>query len=395
MGLGYYFGRLLGKAVGTMHNTDWFRVRRIVDPHFQLGVVKNLLGRMDDDFGTWFAKLEKHSGITRRSASEEPIWFEIDGLKVAERTPFKVVARALFDPVMTEEDFEKMYKMNEIHEKLVETAFLHQIPSYHWYRFLPTAANKRMDRYQELWKAVVLDIISRAQKQNKPCPISEMYKSVESGDMELLELLQTADEILYTNIDVTSTSLTWGLIHLAQNPEAQEKARKELFEALNNPQYGATEKERTAKYIEKQNTFLHFCVLEATRLVPLLFYSLPEVTAEEKLICGYRIPANTSVLIDANTLNRTAPIWQPDGDSYRPERFASISPTEYRYAFWRFGIGPRKCVGQFFGDKIAKMFLFHALRRFEFEIVGTVTKKKDLFVQTPECTFRVRPLKDD
>lgn len=114
------------------------------------------------------------------------------------------------------------------------------------------------------------------------------------------------------------------------------------------------------------------------------------MTAEEKEILGYRIPANTSVLIDAATLNRSSPCWSPDGDVYRPERFASLSPTEYRYSFWRFGLGPRKCVGQFFADKIVKMFLFHALRSFEYELSTEVVKKENLFVQTPEGRFRVR-----
>ncbi|KAJ3174876.1 hypothetical protein HDU87_006668 [Geranomyces variabilis] len=384
IGFGYYFGRLLGKAVGTMHNEDWFRVRRVVDPHFQMKVVKNMLPMMETDFRQWFEQLEKHAGAKHNGNA-----FEMDALTVAERTPVKVVARALFDPVLTKEDFETLIKMNEVHEKLVETAFLGHLPSYSWYRWLPTKANRMMDEYQEKWERLVLDMVARSRKENKPSPISEMYKSVEDGTMELIELLQTADEILYTNIDVTSTALAWGLIHLAQHPTAQAKARKEVFAAIENPEYGSTENERIAHYVALSGTYLHNCMLEAMRLVPLLYYSLPEVTAEAKEIGGYA----TSVLIDAYTLNRNAPCWAPDGDSYRPERFESLQGIDYRYSLWRFGIGPRKCVGQFFGDKIAKMFISSALRSFEYEIVGPITKKQNLFVQTPEATFRMTPIR--
>ncbi|KAJ3160785.1 hypothetical protein HDU88_007837 [Geranomyces variabilis] len=387
IGFGYYFGRLLGKAVGTMHNEDWFRVRRVVDPHFQMKVVKNMLPMMEKDFCEWFEQLENHAEAKHHGNA-----FEMDALSVSERTPVKVVARALFDPVLAEDDFEALIKMNEVHEKLVETAFLGHLPSYSWYRWLPTKANRMMDEYQEKWEALVLDMVARSRNENKSSPISEMYKSVEDGTMELIELLQTADEILYTNIDVTSTALAWGLIHLAQHPKAQAKARREVFAAMENPEYGATENERIAHYVALSGTYLHNCMLEAMRLVPLLYYSLPEVTAEAKEIGGYAVPANTSVLIDAHTLNRTAPCWAPDGDCYRPERFESLQGLDYRYSLWRFGIGPRKCVGQFFGDKIAKMFLSSALRTFEYEIVGPITKKQNLFVQTPEATFRMTPI---
>jgi Cytochrome P450 len=70
-------------------------------------------------------------------------------------------------------------------------------------------------------------------------------------------------------------------------------------------------------------------------------YALPELTHDPKVIRGYYIPPKTSMLIDAYTLNRSAPIWGDDGNSFRPDRFASITPTQYRYSYWRFGIGPR------------------------------------------------------
>lgn len=91
-----------------------------------------------------------------------------------------------------------MFKLNDIHEKLVETAFLHSLPQWSFYRFLPTAANRRMDAWDAEWERTCKDLIFRARKANTPSPVSHMYEAVEDGRMKMFELLQTCDEILYT-----------------------------------------------------------------------------------------------------------------------------------------------------------------------------------------------------
>jgi cytochrome P450 len=58
---------------------------------------------------------------------------------------------------------------------------------------------------------------------------------------------------------------------------------------------------------------------------------------------GYYIPPKSSIVVDGYTLNRTARVWGDDPNVFRPERFAGLSSAEYRYSFWRFGLGPR-CV---------------------------------------------------
>jgi gliotoxin/aspirochlorine/mycotoxins biosynthesis cytochrome P450 monooxygenase len=118
-------------------------------------------------------------------------------------------------------------------------------------------------------------------------------------------------------------------------------------------------------------------------------YSLPEITAEPKVIRGFHVPANTPVLIDAFTLNRKSDVWGPDGEAFRPERFAALgmSPTQYRYAFWRFGLGPRKCLGQHFGDMIIKSCVFQIFANYKVELGRSIDVFRDRFVQTADTAL--------
>lgn len=109
-------------------------------------------------------------------------------------------------------------------------------------------------------------------------------------------------------------------------------------------------------YICATDTPLHYAILESMRLSPPTFFSLPEQSGQDKVLPGgAALPAGTAVIIDAWTLNRHSEVWRTNSFEFDPTRFGELKPSDYRYSLWRFGMGPRKCVGQFFADKIIKM----------------------------------------
>jgi cytochrome P450 len=152
------------------------------------------------------------------------------------------------------------------------------------------------------------------------------------------------------------------------HPPFMARLQKELDAALSDESLGSNRQDRADAYIRKTDTLLHYCYLESGRLHPILFYSLPELTADPKIIHGYYIPAKTSVLIDTFTLNRDAPVWGTDGHVFRPDRFGEVLPAQYRYSCWRFGMGPRKCMGLTFADKIIKTILVAVLEKYDVEM---------------------------
>lgn len=97
--------------------------------------------------------------------------------------------------------------------------------------------------------------------------------------------------------------------------------------------------------------------------------------------------------MDTQRLNKTSPIWGDDGDTFRPERWDTITPQQARYSFLGYGMGPRKCLGKNVANVIIKLFLVSVVQRFELQAeAGTTQIKRDRFTCMPEemVTFRPR-----
>jgi hypothetical protein len=122
--------------------------------------------------------------------------------------------------------------------------------------------------------------------------------------------LQTLDESLYANLDVTTSAVAWNIILLAQHPEQQELLRKEILRNANDLQ----------AYVNRPGTFVAAAVVEAARLKPILgmsfksrtacvhacpradlallqAFSNPESAIEDKIIDGYLIRRGVSELL--------------------------------------------------------------------------------------------------
>lgn len=96
-------------------------------------------------------------------------------------------------------------------------------------------------------------------------------------------------------------------------------------------------------------------------------FSLPECTAVPKVIGGFRVPAHTSVIIDAGRLNSDAETWGPSADEFQPQRFETISPLKCRYEMMRFGVGANsgRCLGKHFADAIFKLAAVCMVQQYE------------------------------
>ncbi|KAL2045406.1 hypothetical protein ABVK25_012118 [Lepraria finkii] len=248
------------------------------------------------------------------------------------------------------------------------------------FNLLPTEAKRQMDTFHTQWEILNTNIIRSARQHNISCPIERIFRAVDhEGDMTMAEFLQTLDEILFTNIDITANVLVFMLTNLATHRPFQESLHAEIMQERNRPSYDI------AQYIGRQDTLLHYLGMECVRLRPAFWFSLPECTAVEKIIGKYRIPAQTPAVIDVRRLNSNPITWGSDGDVFRPERFAGLSSAQYRYGFMRFGVGSGKCMGKHMADVLLKMTAVAVLERYE---IGPVVVGGE--VKDGEITFAKR-----
>ena len=121
-------------------------------------------------------------------------------------------------------------------------------------------------------------------------------------------------------------------------------------------------------------------------------FSLPEETATAKIIGGYRIPARTPTVVDWKRLNTTPAIWGSDGELFRPERFANLSPHAYRYGLLRYGIGRGRCLGKNIADLILKMATLAVLERYTIRPGKGNGVRQDRFTVTSEDEIEFTPI---
>lgn len=72
------------------------------------------------------------------------------------------------------------------------------------------------------------------------------------------------DELLFTNIDVTSTVLAFLLINIAANQDFQSSLREEIATKQSQPSY------RLNDYVLEKDTLLHYAAMESVRMSPAL-----------------------------------------------------------------------------------------------------------------------------
>lgn len=76
--------------------------------------------------------------------------------------------------------------------------------------------------------------------------------------------MQTMDELLFTNIDVTSTVTASLLINISENQSFQAALREEIAATQSQESYNIKD------YIAKKDTLLHYAVMESIRMCPAL-----------------------------------------------------------------------------------------------------------------------------
>ncbi|KAF2897325.1 hypothetical protein ILUMI_08850 [Ignelater luminosus] len=162
--------------------------------------------------------------------------------------------------------------------------------------------------------------------------------------------------------ETSSTTTTFCLYELVQNPELQDKVREEIntvCEQYNGElTYDGVMK---LKYMEK-------CINETLRKYPPLPIHTRECTETYK-IPGTNLVINkgTSVLIPVMGIQND-PEYYPDPDRFDPERFSENVDKRHPAAWIPFGDGPRICIGLRFGMIQTKVGLAALLKRFRFTL---------------------------
>jgi cytochrome P450 len=206
----------------------------------------------------------------------------------------------------------------------------------------PTPRNRQFRRALcELDTFVYRLIDERCQSQHRRDDLLSRLVAARDGETgERMPATQLRDEVMTLFVaghTTVAATLSWTLYLLAQHPEVERTLQAELATVLEGRSPTARDLPRLA--------YTRMVIEEGLRLYPPTWLTA-RMPLEDDEIGGYRIPAQSVVLLSPYVLHRHPAFWEHP-ERFEPERFSpEQSARRPRFAYFPFGGGPRLCIGQ-------------------------------------------------
>ncbi|OLQ13211.1 Sterol 26-hydroxylase, mitochondrial [Symbiodinium microadriaticum] len=199
-----------------------------------------------------------------------------------------------------------------------------------------------------------------------------------------VEFTMEAGGMIIAGLDTTYNVLMWAMINLAQNPEAQQKLREEIYEVL-GPSGNFTREKLSAM------PYLKAVMRESHRLTPVLESITFRYIDSDLDLCGYSVPAGTRIDMGSAILQRDPKIVD-DPWAFRPERFMAEavqarkndplkSLLDHKLIEKPFSFGARMCLGARLAEMEMMILISQFIAKFRFEAEpGHIPRVHDTFI---------------
>ncbi|KAG5650385.1 hypothetical protein H0H81_012428 [Sphagnurus paluster] len=250
--------------------------------------------------------------------------------------------------------------------------------------FLSKIPNERTNAFKKITgsvEAIANELLERArlEKANTADTTDKsVIGSLVRSETASLNIHLTRDEIIAQNLlilagyETTAISLTWALIELCKNPEAQTNLREELSQLKDDPTYEQlTNGLPYLDAVASESLRLHPPVPETKReaqeddVIPL---TQPIRAADGTLIESIFIAKGTHLRVPIRALNRSETLWGKDAKAFRPSRWLDGGLSQQRASeiqgirhLLTFIDGPRACLGRMFALTEFKVILLSRL----------------------------------
>lgn len=371
-GAGQYLVALLGECLGFQNGDLWMNMRKLFNGYFSHALAIQTLPTMVEFIGGYVESTTKESSKV------------VDPFEYVSAIPFTCIANYLYGKShCTPERLSGLKELIPLHTDLLTFAFKTFWGRFKIFQFFQSDEMKGLRHFQDRFTQLSLEMVRNA--GNDPSVASELYSRVEQGELSFDSWIQTLDEILFANIDVTATVMSWALVEMARNPNAQHAVREEIHSST----------ELQEEYVKKTETHLHRVLLETLRLHPLLWFGFPEVVSKDIVIDGFQIPAHTPIVIDQFQVNYESEIWNPPnkpkgfGHEFHPDRFIGLGNRDVLMSSVTFGSGPRRCLGKNFAEIVVKTLLVNMVKHFELLLCDPVEYAENTFVVQPKTKVKL------
>jgi cytochrome P450 len=335
---------IVGDGLLTSGGDRWERQREAIQPAFFMSHIKNyaeiMVSRTEDTIEGW------RDGAT------------VDLREEMMRTTLEILVEAMFGEdidLAARGIYDAVEAMQEpLKPKNQPVTFL--APDW-----APVPFLRRADRALDHLDAQVYDLLEarrRADTDREDLLAMLLDSDAEMADEQIRDEMLT---FLFAGHETTALTLTYVCDLLSRNPEAEARLHDELAEVVD---------ERPTIEDVFEFEYAEAVVKEAMRLYPPAHEIRREPT-ENVTFGDYEVPEESLVVLPTWVLHRDDRFWN-DPEEFRPERFldgetgvssdtgGERSQTRMdrpEYAFFPFGGGPRRCIGQQFAMTEAQLVL--------------------------------------
>jgi cytochrome P450 len=229
----------------------------------------------------------------------------------------------------------------------------------------PTPKNLRANREYDFLDSVVYRIIAERKSQTDSGHRNDLLSMLMGAmDEDGLRMTpkQLRDETMTLFIaghETTALTLAWTWYLLSQNSGAEARLQEELRDVLDGKPPHVADLQRLP--------YLHAVINEVLRLYPPA-YVLARVAIAPFTIGEHEFPAGETVLISQWVMHRDSRYFD-EPDAFRPERWLDgLAERLPPGAYFPFGDGPRRCIGQGFAMLEAALVIGLIAQRFRFRL---------------------------
>ncbi len=346
---------LLGNSVFVTNGPVWERQRRMIDPAFEGGRLRETFPAM------WDAA---QASAVRLSAGTQ----EIE--EAMSHAAADVIFRTLFSLPIEDATAAEVYQTFRAHQRsapILNLAALIPLP-----RLLPRYFPRETRETAAHIRKLITQMVDRRAEEIAAgtAPDDLATKIMTTRDPETgatftrAEMVDQVAIFFLAGHETSASALAWTLYLLATHPDRQEQLAKEA-QALRPHIDSATAPDFS---VLKQFPLIRDTFRESLRLYPPVPMLVREARQRERFR-GRKLGAGTQVVVSLWHMGRNENIWDAPHE-FRPERWQDAANKSCaRDAFLPFSSGPRVCTGAGFAMAEAVLILARLLCDWRFQAV--------------------------
>ncbi len=335
---------LLGNSVFLTNGETWKRQRRIIDPAFEGGRLRETFPAMWDAAEAAAARLEHHVDQTVEIEAET----SHAAADVIFRTLFSIpiehhLARAVFDE----------FRVYQRSQPLLNLAAFVPVPRW-MPRFFRRGTKASAQKIRKLIAELTHQRMGAIQDGSAPDDLAtKIMTTADPVTGERFDEAEMVDQVaifFLAGHETSASALAWTLYLMATHPEWQERLAQEA-QALDGPDFAVMSKLKLSRDVFR----------EALRLYPPVPMMVRETTCPERFR-ERDVKTGAQVVLSPWHLHRHERLWDnPDG--FDPTRWQTENGQKcQREAFIPFSAGSRVCTGAGFAMVEGPLILSRILR---------------------------------